>query len=219
MTMLSFRTITRTIEIVFIVAFSGCGVNDSNWYPVPAPSRELSPAEIFSLERITSIHFVELYHSTVNGIADTGFSADGETHIDSIHWRYNQYYLGTPGWNVTVYDLADSVVWNYYSGQVTYPELPDIGRAYTTNVQAGLGSFIIGEPIYLRSELIGDKFCDVFTDTTGYVEWVWREHRLPIQRRGEWWYNGIHQITYRRLKIEELNVPFQDGIFEPPGKY
>ena len=211
------RVIPLTVVLVILTSCkdSPTTIGSTN-SPISAPSRNLPATEIMKLEGITSMHFTEYYHVTVNGHADTGFTAQFEYHIDTLHLRMNQYYLGTPNWNISVYDLRNDIAWNYYSGQLTFPHLPDLRRAYEQDVQAFLGGWLSNTQSYVRAEYVNDKLCDVFTDSTGTLEWVWREHRLPIQHRIESTYNNIHQITYRQNRDIQLNITFPDSLFTPP---
>jgi hypothetical protein len=184
--------------------------------PISAPSRNLPASEIMKLQGITSIHYVDYDSVVVNGNSDSGFVAFFENFIDSSRMKMIQYYLGTPNWNITVYDLNIDTAWNYYSGQLTYPQLPDLQLAFEMNIQAYLGSWLQGPFTFLRTEYICDKLCNVFTDSTGYQEWVWTKYRLPIQRRVESYYD-IHQITVFQKRAIEVNIQFSNSIFEPPG--
>lgn len=214
--------ITNRVPLILILSVLLLSCEDSTtptattYNPVSAPSRNLPAYEIMRLEGITSIHFTEFYHATVNGHADTGFTPYFEYHIDTLRTRMNQYYLGTPDWNISVYDLRKGIAWNYYSGSVTYPQLQDLRRAYEQDVQAYLGGWLSEIQTYVRTEYIDDKLCDVFTDSTGTLEWVWREYRLPVQRRLETTYKNIHQITYRLKKEMQINIVFPDSLFTPP---
>lgn len=180
-----------------------------------APSRNLPASEIMKLQGITSIHYVDYDSVVVNGDPDSGFIAFFENFIDSSRMKMIQYYFGTPNWNITVYDLNIDSAWNYYSGQLTHPQLPDLQLAFDMNIQTYLGSWLQGPITFLHTEYIGDKSCNVFTDSTGYQEWVWTKYRLPIQRRVES-YHDVHQISVMQKRGIEVNIQFSNSIFEPP---
>ncbi|MGH7595356.1 MAG: hypothetical protein ACREOI_03345 [bacterium] len=169
-----------------------------------------------NIQGITSIHYIDYDSVVVNGRSDKAFVPYFEYHIDTARFKIDQYYLGTPHWNTTVYDLGKFVVWNYYSGTLTYPQLPDLRAAFESNIQARLGSWLKGPIEFVGTEYIGGKFCNVFRDSTGLQEWVWIEHRLPIQRRRESVNRGIHQITVEQKRQIEINGQFQNSLFEPP---
>ena len=212
--------VTSIVFITLVCLLSSCKDSATSVAPIihalPAPSRNLSASEIMKLENITSIHYIDYYLVTVNGRADTGFHPEFEFHIDTSRERMNQYYLGTPDWNITVYDLSKDISWNLYSGVLRFNPSQHIIQAYEGDIQAFLGSWLNSSQSYIRSECIDNKLCDVFTDSTGRVEWVWRDHRLPIQRRSEWGYNGIYQVTYIRKKYIEVNISLPDSLFSPP---
>jgi hypothetical protein len=168
------------------------------------------------LETITSIHYVDYYHVTIDGSADTGFYPDFEHHVDTSRERMSQYYLGTPDWNITVFDLNKGIAWNYQYGHLTHLPTTDLKLAYDQDVQASLGSWLSGSQFYIRSEYIDDKLCDVFTDSIGTLEWVWREHRLPIQRRTDANYDNLYQVTYIQKRNIQINKVFPDSLFAPP---
>ena len=184
--------------------------------PRSAPSANLPASEIMRTQVITTIHFTDYYHLTTNGQADTGFSAWHEFHIDTVHRRFGQYFFGTPDWNVTVYDLKKGIAWNFYNQTLTYPQLPDLRRAYEGNVQRRLGSWLGARQWYVRSEYVNDKYCHVFTDSSGTLEWVWQEHRLPIQHRVEGWSSVDHRITYTQWRDLQINAVYRDSLFGPP---
>lgn len=184
--------------------------------PIAAPSRSLPGREIMKMQGITSIHYIDYDSVVVNGSSDKAFAPYVEYHIDTTRCRIDQYYLGTPHWNTTVYDLGQFIAWNYSSGTLTYPQLPDLRAACESSFQARLGSWLNSPIEFVGTEYIGGKFCNVFRDSTGRQEWVWIEHRLPIQRRRESVNRGIHQITVEQKRQIEINGQFQDSLFEPP---
>lgn len=55
----------------------------------------------------------------------------------------------------------------------------------------------------------GTKLCNVFEGSSGYMEWVWIEYRLPIQHRRVGGHRGIHQITVSQKKQIEINIEFK----------
>jgi len=203
------------LSLTSIFCFSCKQSTSPSEEPVSAPSRNLPASEIMRIQGITSIHYVDYDSIVVNGVSDSGFVANFEYFIDYNRMKLIQYYLGTPNWNTNVYDLKKDSAWNYYSGQLTYPQLPNLQLAYDENIQAYLGSWLKGPSTFLRTEYIGDKLCNVFSDSTGYQEWVWTKHYIPIQRRGESNYD-VHQISVVQKRNIDINLQFSDSIFEPP---
>ena len=82
-------------------------------------------------------------------------------------------------------------------------------------MQASLGSWLIGDPHFLRNEYINGKLCSVYEDSTGYQEWIWVKYKLPIQRRSYLYYD-VQQITVLQKRIIEINSVIPDSIYEPP---
>ena len=183
--------------------------------PIQAPSRNLSAQEIMSIQGISSIHFAKYDSVIVNGNSYDHFVPSFEFHIELNRMKMNQYYLGTPDWNITVYDFNKDSVWNYYSGQLTFPQIPDLRFTIDSYIQSQLGSNLKGSINFLRTEYIDDKLCNVFSDSTGYIEWVWTKYRLPVQYRVES-YHDVHQIGVVQKRDIEINVEFPDSLFEPP---
>ena len=212
------RKILHIIFITFTILFlSTCKLPVSPYEEtISAPSRNLSAGEIMKLEGITSIHYIDYDSVVVNGHPDSGFVANFEYFIDTSRMKMIQYYLGTPNWNITVYNLNNDSAWNYYSGQLTYPQLPNLQLAFNQNIQAYLGSWLKDPITFLRTEYIGDKLCNVFTDSTGSQEWIWIKYRIPIQRRVEGSYDNLHQISVVQKRNIEINEQFSNSIFEPP---
>ena len=185
--------------------------------PISAPSRELPAREIMKLERITSIHYIDYDSVVANGHSHSGFVADFEYFIDTSRVKMIQHYPGIPNFfNTTVYNLADNTAWNYYSGQLTHPQLPNLQLAFNMTIQACLGGWLKGPITFLGKEYIGDKLCNVLTDFSGLQEWVWVKYRIPIQRRVAGSYDNIYQISVVQKRNIEINVQFPDSIFEPP---
>jgi hypothetical protein len=166
---------------------------------------------------ITAIQFVDYDSTILNGHPDSAFVAAFGFHIDTNHIKIDQHYLGTPGWNVTVYDLQRDTAWNWYGGHLTYPHLPNLRLAYEGYVQGMLGSWLQGQVQFVGMENIQGRLCNIFTDSTGYREWVWTDHAIPIQRRRESRYNNLHQITYTQKRQVSINLTFPDSVFLPPG--
>ena len=212
---------SRYLHIIFLtfatLFLSTCKEPVSpNEEPISALSRNLPASEIMKLEGITSIHYIEYDSVVVNGQPDSSFVANFEYFIDTSRMKMIQYYLGTPNWNTTVFNLNNDSVWTYYSGQLTYSRLPNLQLAFNQNIQAYLGSWLRDPIKFLRTEYIGDKLCNVFTDSTGLHEWIWIKYRLPIQRRSEGSYDNIHQISVTQKRDIEINEQFSNSIFEPP---
>ncbi len=211
----SFLKIYLAISTTFF--FFNCKQSTSpSELPVSAPSRNLPASEIMKLQGITSIHYVDYDSVVINGDPDDGFVANCEFFIETNRMKMSQYYLGTPNWNTTVYDLNKDSAWNNYSGQLTFPQYPNLQVAFDMNIQAYLGSWLKDPITYLGTEYVGDKLCNVFKDSTSYQEWVWIKHRIPIQRRREGSHNNIHQISVSQKRNIEVNVQFSNSIFEPP---
>ncbi len=198
---------------ISLFAFSSCNSpTGPDNFPMPAPSRDLSAHEIFAAEGITSIHFVVYDSVVVNGQSDSSFAPIFEVYFDSTHEKFMQY----PS-NITVYDLKKGIAWNDYEGHLTYPQLPNLDTAYNQDVQAYLGSWFTQSPPFLKTEVILGKVCNVFGDSGGYREWVWVDHRLPIQRGGGTVHYDVTQTTVTQYRVLEVNVPFSDSLFEPPA--
>ena len=206
---------TSFLFIAPVLLFSSCKIigpsNGLNSHPMLAPSRSLPAAEIMKLERITSIHYID-YETTGRVRADTVFFSEEECAIDTSRMRQNQYYDRTPGYNVSVYDLTGGISWNSHWDRFTYTQLPNLHMAYEECVQASLGGWLNERAIYVRSEFVDDKFCDVFTDSAGTWEWIWRDHRLPIQRQRPGFFG---ESTYIQKKHIEINIPLSDTLFTP----
>jgi len=180
---------------------------DSGQEQILAPDRNLPARDILRIEGITSIHYIFYDSTTYSG--NQAPIPIGEYLFDSCHAKIIEYFADNHYWNVTVIDLRNHSTWNYYSGVVTYSQTDDVNASYEQFVQSALGSFLKGQPNYLRTEYLGDKLCDVYTDSTGYTEWVWIQHRLPIQRQA----NCCQIASLREI---ELDVRFADSLFEPP---
>jgi hypothetical protein len=204
-----------SISMILIICNSCKQTTSPSETPVSAPSRDLPAREIMKIQGITSIHYVEYDSIVVNGTPYRGFLASHETYFDSSRMKQIQYILGTPNMNITVYDLNKDSAWNHYSGQLTYPQLPNLRLAFEENIQSSLGSRLKGPITLMRSEYLGDKLCNVFTDSTGYQEWVWIKHRLPIQHRSEAHYD-VYQISVVQKRNIEINYLLPNSIFEPP---
>jgi hypothetical protein len=176
------------------------------------PSRDLSPQEILGMEGIHSIHYTEYDSVVVNGHVYGPSTPSIEMYLDSTHKKVIQYHP----LNITVYDLGEHLVWNYYDGQLTYPQLPNVQAAYDQDIQANCGSWLTGPYSLLQQEMLGDKLCDVFIDSAGRQEWVWIDHRLPIQRRRTGAYDNLYEITVTQKRGIEVNRHFPDSLFAPP---
>jgi hypothetical protein len=139
--------------------------------------------------------------------------------IDTLRFKLDEYYADqTPGFNITVYDLKTSTAWNLYSGKVTDPHVPNLLVAYEQMVQYTLGSSLKNPYRLVAQEFVGGVRCNVFEDSTGYKEWVWIEHPIPIQRfsPGTLRRDGIFQISTVQLRDLVINVSLPDSIFMPP---
>ena len=201
-----------------LLVISSCNKINSplNETPIAPPSASLPYQQIMKLQGISSLHYVLCDSVVVNGVPkDSSLVPIDEYYVDSMHVKLIQYYFDNHYWNVTVYDLRKNIVWNYYSGKVTYPQLPNWPVAFEQSVQSCLGSNLRSSPVFLRTEYVDTRLCNVFTDSTGLQEWVWPEHLLPIQQRGFGSQRSIYQISTTRKIIIDINVPFADSIFEP----
>lgn len=200
--------------IIIILNFNDCrGISFLSFnQPVSAPSRNLSATELFYIEGINSLHYVMYYSDEVNGESDSMFKALAEYLVDSEHSKIIQYYLDNHNYYITVYNLQKNISWNNYLGTITYPQLPNLYSAHEDNIQSLLGSSLQSPTIFIRTENLDGKLCNVFSDSLGSMEWVWIEHKFPIQHRivGKF---GINTI---RKKIITINEPIPDSIFEAP---
>jgi hypothetical protein len=209
--------IFRIAFYFLLVIFYSCEqLNTPSEELISAPSRNLPAAEIMQVQGINSIHFIKYDSVIVNGNSYDHFVPSVEFDIESDRIKMNQYYLGTPDWNITVYDFKKDSVWHYYSGQLTFSQIPDLRFTIDSYVQSNLGSSLKGPINFLRTEYVGDKLCNVFSDSTGYTEWVWIQYRLPIQYRVES-NNDVHQIGVVQKRNIEINLEFSDVLFEPPN--
>lgn len=184
--------------------------------PIMAHSRNLSAIEIMNSEGISSIHYIEYDSVVVNGIPTREFTLSFEYYIDTLHYKIIQYNLDNQNFNTTVYDLRKNIAWNFYSSKLTYLDLPNLPEAYEIDVKAALGSWLRDHIKYLGTATINEKLCDVFEDSTGYKEWIWKKYKLPIQRRRNSQYDNLYQITVTQKRDITINHKFPDITFEPP---
>jgi hypothetical protein len=202
--------------ILLVLSLSACkqATTPSMYQPVSAPSRTLSAIEIMSIEGITAIRYI-LYDSTVyiGSRSDSTFIPIAEFLIDSKHIKETDYNGDK---RITVYDLRNNIAWNYYSGQLTYLQLPNWPTPFEEGIQNCLGSWLQGPSRFLHTEYIDNKLCNVFSDSLGNQECVWIDHCLPIQ---EWIFartlTSSRIITVRK-RIIGINISFPDSLFEPP---
>jgi hypothetical protein len=214
----------KVLKIVLLIIFTNLIVfifNSCEQSTIPledlttAPSRTLSAREIMSVQGITSIHYVDYDSIIVNGKSDNSFSPTNEYYIDTCHYKSIQYYLDNHNWYTNVYDLCKNIVWNYYNGVLTYPQLPNWPAAYENAIKSAMGSWLEGPTTFLGTELIDDKLCNVYRDSSGYQEWIWIKYKLPIQRRAEAQID-VHQINLVRKEVIEINQNIPGNIYEPP---
>ena len=189
--------------------------------PVEQPTtlvfRTLPASQIMAEEGITSLHFLyyELYDSAHGGSSsDTSFILGAEYYVDSVHFKITEYDQGKII-AITAFDAARNVQWSYFPAvqTVSYDSGLNICPAVDEMIQAFLGSSLKPTASYLRSEYIEEQLCDVYQDPTGYMEWIWREHRFPLQSRSITQFGGI--LTLRK-QIIEMNAVFSDSLFLPP---
>jgi len=173
----------------------------------------LSASQIMAEEGITSVHYL-LFDSAGGGsISDASFALLDEYCVDSLHDKIIQYNQGK-SYAISAEDVTRNVEWSYdpVVQTVSYDSGLNMRLAVDDMIQACLGSSLRAPASYLRSEYIGEKFCDVYQDSTGYMEWIWREHRFPLQAR-----NTTHLgIFTMRKQIIEINVVFPDSTYLPP---
>ena len=214
----------KTLKIILFILFASLAILSFNSCENPAspsedlaipPSRSLTSTEIMKIQGITSLHYVEYDSIIVNGISSDSFSQAYEYYLDTSHYKFIQYYLDNHNWNTTVYNISTNIAWNYYNGQLTYLQLPNWPAAYEQSIQSCLGSSLKEPIIFLRTEIIDGKVCDVFKDSTGYQEWVWVKYKLPIQSRREGQYD-VYQISVVRKTIMEVNQTIPGNVFDPP---
>jgi hypothetical protein len=182
---------------------------------VTPPSRSLSSTEIMRIQGIASLHYVEYDSTIVNGVSSDSFSQANEYYLDTCHYKFMQYYLDNHNWNTTVYNVSTNNAWNYYNGQLTYLQLPDLPSVYEQSIQSCLGSSLKEPVTFLGTEIIEGKTCNVFKDSTGYQEWVWIKYKLPIQSRRSGQHD-VYQISVIRKNIIEVNQPITGNVFDPP---
>ncbi len=206
------------VLVCVLVALQSCKDNptaipEESKAILSALSRDLPASQLMQLEGITSLHYV-LYDSSAgfSGGGDSSFIPLDEYFIDSSHVKNIQYFGANHYWYVSVYDSQRDTAWYYQSGQVTCMQLPSVAAVVQQSIQAALGSMLRLSSQYLRSEYIDGKLCDLFADSLGNQEWVWRDHRLPIQER----VLGSLQISTTRKVILEINTTIPDSVFEPP---
>lgn len=212
--------IQAVIFLTAILVFLSCNQTTSpvTQIPIAAPSVALPYTEIMRLQGIHSLHYVVCESTVVNGVSmDQSYTPVGEYFLDSTRVKFMQYYLDNHYWNVTVYDLRKNIAWYYYSGQLTYLELPTWPAAFTQTLQSCLGSCLASSQRFVGTEYVDNKLCNVFRDLTGYQEWVWQDHLLPLQQRATGSQQGIYQIGTTRKIIIDINDPFDDSVFEPPS--
>ena len=212
--------IQAVVLVTAILVFLSCNQTTSPEMQVPIapPSVALPYIEIMKLQGIYSLHYVVCESTVVNGVpTNESYTPVGEYFLDSTRVKFIQYYLDNHYWNVTVYDLRKNIAWNYYAGQLTYLGLPNWPAAFTQTLQNCLGSSLASIQTFVGTEYVDNKLCNVFRDLTGYQEWVWQDHLLPLQQRASGSQRGISQIGTTRKIIIDINVSFDDSVFEPPS--
>lgn len=210
------KIISTSFILISIISLISCEqLTENNYQFDYAPSRELSVNEIMHQQGISSIHYIKYDSIIVNGNPFPSFRANNEYYIDSCHYKSIQYYQEKPNYNTTVYNICDNIVWNYSNNKLTYPDLPNWPAAFEQSVSSRLGSWLKGIPTYLGTEIVDGKLCEVYEDSTGTVEWVWREYKLPIQRRSERSYD-VHQITVTKKVIVTINQAIPSEVYDPP---
>jgi hypothetical protein len=180
----------------------------------PLVFRTLPASQIMAEEGITSLHFLyyQWYDSADGGsISDT--SLIDEYYVDSLYFKITEYDQGKII-AITAIDAARNVQWSYVPvlQTVSYDSGYNMRPAVDYMIQAFLGSSLKPTASNLRSEYIDEQLCDVYQDPTGYMEWIWREHRFPLQSRG---LDDFGIFTLRK-QIIEMNAVFSDSLFLPP---
>ena len=214
--------ILKNISPIFIVyvsvfIFNSCESTSPAPYDDLAilPSMTMPSKEIMQIQGIKNIHYVDYDSVIVNGQIVNSFSPTDEYYLDSCHYKIMQYYLDNHNWNTTVYNLCNGTGWNYYSGVVNSLQNIYLAAAYEQAVQSALASWLKGPRHFWGTEYIDGKLCNVYTDSTGYREWIWIKYKLPIQRRNEGSYD-VHEIGVVRKRAIEINQPIYSNVFEPP---
>jgi hypothetical protein len=180
--------------------------NDKEKYLSP-PSQKTSADEIKSIEGINTIHIVEVFTTYYNG--------------DTIN-RYQEYYIDTTRIKIMSYTNRDSIqlievsdrkngcLWIYQFGQLSHPQTTS---DYDIYVQGLLGSWL-NEPIETIGQTVLDgKSCEIITDSTNLKEWIWADHRMPIQRYS---YANNRGFMYKKIQME-FNQVFPDSLFTAPS--
>ena len=179
----------------------------------PLVFRTLPARQIMAEEGITSLHFLyyQWYDSADGGISDTSLIA--EYYIDSVHFKIMEYIQGKV-FSITALDAARNVQWSYDPNVQTfsYDSGYNMRPVVDAMIQAFLGSSLKPTASNLRSEYIEEQMCDVYQDPTGYMEWIWRDHRFPLQSRS---LDKLGIFTLRK-QIIEMNAVFSDSLFLPP---
>ena len=181
----------------------------------PLVFRTLPASQIMAEEGITSVHFLYyLWYDSADGASISDTSLIDEYYIDSLHFKIMEYDQGKV-FSITTIDAARNDQWSYNSNsqKVWYDSGYNMRPAVDDMIQAFLGSSLKPTASNLKSEYIEQQLCDVYQDPTGYMEWIWREHRFPLQSRSR---DDIGIYTLRK-QIIEMNAAFSDSLFLPPG--
>ncbi len=210
---------TRQLSILYLfsVCMQSCApLSFATSDHVPAPSIKLPCDEILRLQGITSIHFVEYDSVIVNG-NPSEFTPSEEYYLEKTRSKRVRFITKQP-WLTDVLDLNAQLSWHYDSNiqKLTYNKQNNLSTICDDPIRFELGSFLKPPVRYLRTEYIINKLCDVFTDTTGALEWVWTEHRLPIQRLSAGSPDmNVYVIGIKQMRQIEINVQFPDSLFSP----
>jgi hypothetical protein len=160
---------------------------------------------------ITSIQFVDYDSAVYYGHPDSSFCGSNGWCIDTSRAKHDQYLFGKRGWEVTVYDLTQDTVWSYETRRRTYQLVPSVRCAFEILVQDALGSYLKGPIRFIGNESIQGRLCNIFEDSTGFREWIWIEHSLPIQRRQD-----RPHVAFVQKRDIVINRAFTDSVFLLP---
>ncbi|WP_457617826.1 hypothetical protein [Lutibacter sp.] len=213
-------TILLTIFLTFNFSckkdFSPLNIDHTNDV-LNIPDTSLTVSEILTMQKITTLHYIEWDSIITNNNHHYSSSINKEVYLDKERLRQIQYYDNKP-WIITVIDLKKWDVWQY---DLFYDNYVDIKFLDTLNVFQNLAkSYLLSRiqhPIkILKFENIKNKKCNLVKDSYDNLEWIWIEHMLPIKWKKVNYPDGIKVEINGELKKIEVNINLADSLFTRP---
>jgi outer membrane lipoprotein-sorting protein len=204
------------LPIIFILLFQmGCSnlltSEEPNNYK--APSRNYTLKEIFDYQNIKSIQF-HFYDSLSANDESVKYKESYDIYYDLNRTR-NILYIDNEPVSIFVKDIKKNISWSYeFDTHILNTTTVDSRIVFDNLAKNYLCTHLTNDIIQKNDTTINKMNCNVFQDSSNTKEWIWNEHRIPIQYEKVFSNPEVISTKIYKMSNIQINIELSDSLFE-----